>query len=306
MGNSASYCGGCAMTNYSFQFPVINGKIPIWKNNNFYLNDEILKVLEYSVNNAGWTDELTEFHEETAGENHFIDTASRENALKQTQQYVQDKESTVILEVGCSSGFMLKTLRDAFPKSTVIGTDVVRAPLIKLSKEISNVPLLLFDLVNCPLPDNCVDAVVMLNVLEHIENDLGALQQVMRILKPGGVVVIEVPAGPNLYDIYDKILMHYRRYTLSSLQKQTEAAGFTITKKSHLGFFMYPGFWFVKQRNKRLSNESLAIQQQEIEKNIQSTGDNKILHTLMRFELFLGKKISYPIGIRCLMTCVKK
>ena len=49
-------------------------------------------------------------------------------------------------------------------------------------------------------------------MLEHVEDDQAAIRQVYRILQPGGVAVIEVPAGPDLYDIYDRQLMHHRRY----------------------------------------------------------------------------------------------
>ena len=288
----------------AFPFPMLDGNIPIWNGSDFCLGNQLVKVLEYGANNNGWTDDLTEFHEETAGENHFIDKASRQHALDQIQNYVKGKNA-IILEIGCSSGFMLDAMQKLFSKHIIIGSDVVRTPLIKLSQKIHGIPLLRFDLVDCPLPDNSVDVVVMLNVLEHIENDLGALRQVKRILKHGGIAIIEVPAGPNLYDIYDKLLMHYRRYSIACLQKKVKTAGFDIKKKSHLGFFIYPGFWFVKQRNKRLLEKSVIAQQQQVEKNIRDTGNNKILDGLMQLELLFGKKITYPIGVRCLMTCKK-
>ncbi len=64
----------------------------------------------------------------------------------------------------------------------------------------------------------------MLNVLEHIRGDALALRQVHRILRPGGVVVIEVSAGPKLYDVYDELLMHHRRYRLPSLARTLRGA----------------------------------------------------------------------------------
>ena len=65
----------------------------------------------------------------------------------------------------------------------------------------------------------------MLNVLEHIEDDNEALMQAKRILKPGGILVLEIPAGPHLYDIYDKFLRHFRRYNLSGLTNQLQGIG---------------------------------------------------------------------------------
>ena len=124
-------------------------------------------------------------------------------------------------------------------------------------------------------------------------------------MKPGGVVVIEVPAGPSLYDVYDKTLMHFRRYTLRSACALFRGAGFQILNKSHLGFFVYPPFWLVKQRNKRFLSQDEAVQRRVVAGNIRATGGSWMFHAVMRMERFLGRFVSYPIGIRCLLTCRK-
>ena len=166
--------------------------------------------------------------------------------------------------------------------------------------------MLRFDLLNCPLPDNYLDAIILSNVLEHIEDDIAALKQIKRILKPGGIAIIEVPAGPHLYDVYDKALLHFRRYLLSDLIRELQKIEFETVKKSHLGFFIYPGFWFFKQRNKRLLDGPQEKQQQVVEKNIRTTGSSKLLRGLMHIELALGKWVDFNTGIRCLVTCIKK
>ena len=77
-----------------------------------------------------------------------------------------------ILEVGCSSGYLLSEMKRTFPEAFVMGADVVRQPLFRLARRLPGVPLFRFDMLRCPCPDACVDAVVMLNVLEHIEGRL--------------------------------------------------------------------------------------------------------------------------------------
>jgi SAM-dependent methyltransferase len=278
--------------------------IPNWVGNGFRVGGKVLPVLEYSSNAHGWTDDLTTMHEETAGSDHFIDRASRQHALEQVCKYVKGK-TPVILEVGCSSGFMLRLIRDRLTDALVMGSDVVHDPLEQLAAKFPDVPLFRFDLTHCPLPDNSVDAVVMLNVLEHIENDTAAMQQVYRILKPDGILVVEVPAGPHLYDVYDKLLRHYRRYTSSSLRGLVKRANFQIIEQSHLGFLMYPGFWLVKQRNKRFLSEESAAHRRIVEKNIRDSGGSPLLKAIMQLELALGRWVSYPLGIRCLLTSSK-
>jgi len=191
------------------------------------------------------------------------------------------------------------------PQAFVIGADYIRGPLEQLAADMPDVPLLQFDLTTCPLPEQSVDAVVLLNVLEHIQDDAMAMRQLSRVLKPGGVVVIEVPAGPHSYDVYDKLLLHYRRYTLAGLRNLAEGTGFQIVEQSHLGFFVYPGFWLVKQRNKRFLSEQEALQRQIVAKNIHRTERSRLFDLLMRVELTLGRWVSYPCGIRCLLTCIK-
>src|SRR5262249_36867597 len=152
---------------------------------------------------------LTTFHEAHAGAEHFIDRASRRHALAQIKRYATGP-NPVVLEVGCSSGFLLEELRREMPHARLIGSDYVRGPLEQLTKRIPDVPLLMFHLTRCPLPDACVDVVFAHNLLKHIAADREAILKRPQILRPGGAAVLEVPAGPQLFDIYDKVLQHHR------------------------------------------------------------------------------------------------
>jgi SAM-dependent methyltransferase len=278
---------------------------PVWLGNGFRAGDDFFRVLDYSSNSDGWNDSLTTFHEETAGSDHFIDRASRQHALEQLIRHAERKPA-VILEVGCSSGYLLAQIADYFTETAVLGADVVKEPLEQLASVYPDLPLFRFDLVQCPFPDESVDAIVLLNVLEHIEDDAAAMAQVCRILKPNGIAVIEVPAGPHLYDAYDQSLMHFRRYALSDLRRLARDANLRIVEQSHLGFLLYPGFQLVKRRNRRLLSKSANAQRQVVEQNIRNTGSSGLLRCLMKFELAMGHWFSYPFGIRCLLTCAKQ
>ena len=285
------------MLSFKLSPPLNSTSHPEWVGGGFRLGQQIVPVLEYSENFAGWSDDLTALHEETVGESHPIDVASRDDALRQLQANLSMK-APCILEIGCSSGFMLKRMKLALPDATIVGADVVREPLYRLARELPSVPLLRFDLLQCPLPSDSFDAVVMLNVLEHIENDISALAQVHRILKPGGIAVIEVPAGPHLYDAYDEALNHFRRYKISELTAKLQSAGFSVERQSHLGFFLYPAFAMVKRRNQRQKgqeNPNALVKAQASE-----TSSSRLLKLAVAIEQALGHWFSYPTGIRCL------
>lgn len=278
---------------------------PIWTGRGFQVEARTYSVLPYEVGNSAWTAELTSFHEENAAGNHAIDRASRQHALAQLAKHLGNRGG-VILEVGSSSGFMLQEIRRNFPEAFLIGSDYVCQPLEKLAESVPDLPLIQMNLVKCPLPGNSVEAVVALNVLEHIEDDFEAVRQLYRILKPGGVAVIEVPANPRLYDVYDELLMHYRRYTGKAIVKLCKEAGFEVIEKSHLGVFIYPAFYAVKQRNKRFLTREKVLRQEVVARNIRSTKGHPLLRLAVKLELNLGRWVAYPFGIRVLLTCIKK
>lgn len=271
-----------------------------WTSEGFRVGSAIFPVLEFSDNFAGWSEDLTTLHEETAGASHPIDIASRNDALAQLRAKLAGNNRPVILEIGCSTGFMLKAMVEAFPDATIVGADVVREPLLRLARELPSVPLLRFDLLRCPLPSSSFDAVVMLNVLEHIQDDVAALRQVHRILKAGGIAVIEVPAGPHLYDTYDQGLMHFRRYAMIQLSEALEAVGFDVVRRSHLGFLIYPGFAYVKRRNQRRQRRSPAIDATRVVADQASnTSASSLLRAALTIERLLGTLLPLPVGIRC-------
>jgi ubiquinone/menaquinone biosynthesis C-methylase UbiE len=293
-----------------FKFPIPPGyeENPVWTGQHFQIGSEKVAVLKYTQSNAGWDANLTEFHEKEAeAGNHYIDRASRLHARLELEKIEKDV-SAVILEIGSSSGYLLKEIKNASPASYLIGSDCIPEPLEKISEKIPGIPLIQFDLVNCPLPDNSVDIVVSLNVLEHIKDDETALKQIYRILKPGGYAIIEVPANQDLYDFYDEQLKHFRRYSLHELKTLTEKTGFFVVRASHLGFFLYPGFKYMKHRNRKKNALDDAQKQSSMKKLIQLGGPviNNFFYFLMKIELTIGNVFQYPIGIRCLLLLKKK
>ena len=286
-----------------FELPPTKGHAvsPSWDGRNFIMGEQSTPVLEYSGNSNGWSDELSLLHEEAIGNRDPLNAASRKDALWQVKKFLPSSKA-VILEIGCSSGYLVKELSKTFPEAVVLGADLVKGPLERLALEFPGIPLLCFDLLHCPLPNESVDVLVMLNVLEHIDNDLAALQKAYDLLKPAGTLIIEVPAGPGLYGPYDKELLHYRRYSSAELSRKLLASGFKVGRKSHLGFFIFPAFalvklldrWFSSARNKPIVREQAA-----------RTSVNPWVKWAMAFESKCFPDFQLPFGIRVLAVGIK-
>lgn len=90
------------------------------------------------------------------------------------------------------------------------------------------------------IPDQSIDYIYSLNVLEHIEDDVGTLRTLQKKLKPGGLMVLYVPAFQLLYSSVDREICHFRRYRRSNLVQMVRDAGLSVTKSEYvdvLGFF---------------------------------------------------------------------
>lgn len=89
------------------------------------------------------------------------------------------------------------------------------------------------------LPDGSLDYVYSLNVLEHIDDDVGALRAIYRKMRPGAALLIYVPAFPMLFSQMDRKVGHFRRYRKQVLRAAAQTAGFRcsrVTYADSLGF----------------------------------------------------------------------
>jgi SAM-dependent methyltransferase len=284
-------------------WPVLpSGDKPVWNGSRFLIGGVSVPFLSYSANFAGWDDELTSLHVREAAGAHPIDLTSRHHAIESIRMFYRG-DVPAILEIGCSDGYLLRDLRAAFPGSLVVGAEVAPQALAKIAEDQPGIPLIQLDILDCPLKAKSFDVVVALNVLEHVEDDVGALRNMAGLLDEKGLLVIEVPAGPGLYDAYDKQLHHFRRYKMPELLAKVRAAGLKPVKNTHIGFFVFPAFAAVKKLN-RLRAKSLEGQD-VVSKSIRESKGHSLLAGLFKLEDALFSRISLPFGIRCVVIAEK-
>jgi SAM-dependent methyltransferase len=145
-----------------------------------------------------------------------------------------------VLNAGAGAGSLTLKLVDAGLRVT--STDYspelcewTREGLRRRGAERDN-PVLQSDLQRLDLPDAAFDAAVCAEVLEHLDDDAAALAELHRVLRPGGLLLVTVPANPYRYDWTDRWAGHRRRYTVGMLTDRLLAAGFVAPDVRGWGF----------------------------------------------------------------------
>jgi SAM-dependent methyltransferase len=109
------------------------------------------------------------------------------------------------------------------------------------------------------LRDQSLDTIILVNVLEHIEDDADTLRQFSRILRPGGNLLLFVPALPFLFSDMDQVLGHHRRYLLKGLRKGVESAGLELVRSRYFDLLgILPWFLVNTLGRKKSFNQAQA------------------------------------------------
>jgi SAM-dependent methyltransferase len=148
-----------------------------------------------------------------------------------------------VLEVGSGLGDLAAELA-GFDRLVV--TDVDPDCLRRLADRFRDRPeveVRRFDLDGDASEGLAVDAVLAVNVLEHIVDDAGALRRMAAAARPGGAVVLFVPASPSLYGPHDRAAGHVRRYVPSTLRAAVDAAGLRVQTLRRVNFLGGIAWW---------------------------------------------------------------
>src|SRR6202522_3511655 len=152
-----------------------------------------------------------------------------------------------VLEIGAGMGNLTRQLLPG--RKRYVATDIDHEHLERLSNRLSHRPRLEIAELNAANPQDHapfqgqMDTVICLNVLEHIEDDLEALRNILSMLEEGGRAVILVPSGQSIYNSLDEELGHFRRYSEDQLRERMTAAGFDVETVLRFNRASRPGWW---------------------------------------------------------------
>jgi glycosyltransferase involved in cell wall biosynthesis len=151
-----------------------------------------------------------------------------------------------VLEIGAGTGNLT---RELVPRELYYASDINPLYLDSLRGLTHSRPYLnvaLTDVTKAetfPQVPGGFDTVVCLNVIEHVEDDRGALENIRRVLAANGRAIILVPHGPQIHGTLDEVLGHRRRYTPESLQQLAEQSGFSVRQTVLFNRTGWPAWW---------------------------------------------------------------
>ncbi|ODU01341.1 MAG: hypothetical protein ABS79_01875 [Planctomycetes bacterium SCN 63-9] len=162
-----------------------------------------------------------------------------------------------VLDAGCGWGTTLKSLERAGYRAA--GMDISRRMLERLDRDRPGRSLHVADITR-PLPAGIepFDAVLALDVIEHIDDDRGAVSRLSELVAPGGVLIVSVPALPDFFTEFDEIQGHRRRYLPESLRAAFGSSPLRVERIFWWGRWLVPLLGRQRRNRKGQAGEPAA------------------------------------------------
>jgi SAM-dependent methyltransferase len=155
-----------------------------------------------------------------------------------------------------------------------------------------------------PLPAAAVAYVTALDVLEHVERDAAAVAEMARVLQPGGIAVVTVPAGRALWSDWDVALHHFRRYARRELCALFPAADWEIVHVNYTNVLLYPAVWLVRRTRRRQEASRAGNPAARWEDRVPPPWMNALLRRV--FVGTGGLRIPFPFGVSLLLVARRR
>lgn len=152
-----------------------------------------------------------------------------------------------------------------------------------------------------PLPDGSVDFVTALDVLEHIKEDAAVVRGFHRLLKPGGVAVVTVPAGMSVWSDWDVSLHHFRRYDRPGLRALFPAEQWEVVHVNYTNVLAFPVAWILRRLRRHRPLKPGNVRPED---RIPPAGLNALLRWI--FVGMAGWRLPLPFGLSLLLVARKR
>ena len=196
-----------------------------------------------------------------------------------------------IADIGCGMGASLERLARL---GTVVGADFSPTALA-FARSRTREPLVAAALPDLPFADGQFDVVCALDVIEHIDDDAAAVRELSRICRPGGLLVLTVPAYPWLWSEHDDINEHKRRYTRRRLQECLAPLPIDVLRLSYMNTLLAPPLMLARLI-KRACKSRQAAQPEKSDVFAVAEPLNTLLRIVFAAEAAVLPYVCLPLG----------
>ncbi len=151
-----------------------------------------------------------------------------------------------------------------------------------------------------PLPDGSLDYVTALDVLEHVPDDAAVVRGFHRLLRPGGIAIVTVPAGMALWSDWDEALHHRRRYARRQLRALFPPAHWELMHVNYTNVLAYPAVGIARRWRRRTGGGAGP----RAEDRLPGPGLNRLLRWLF---VATGRcRVPFPFGVSLLLVARRR
>ena len=207
----------------------------------------------------------------------------------------------VLLDCGAGTGFFAQETAES---CRVLVLDNHEESLRRLRLKFRPEQVLALAGDEVPLPDGALDYVTALDVLEHVPDDAAVVNGFRRLLKPGGLAVVTVPVGMELWSDWDRVLRHYRRYERRELCGLFRDEAWEIVYVNHTNMLVYPAVWLIRKWRALKEKLGLPPPAKRSEDQVPPRWLNRILQGL-----FVGMarwRVPLPFGVSLLLVARRR
>ena len=229
----------------------------------------------------------------------------RYDLITQLVASLKNDDSFLILDAGCGTGQMTKQLEAI---GQAVGLDT--APeAIDYARSRGVERLVRGSITAPPFAHGSFDCVLALDVIEHVDDDMGILTSLFQVIKPGGHLIITVPAFDALWSEHDEINHHKRRYRSPRLRRLVEEAGFTVDRVTYCNTALcLPVLVTRKAKNLwRALTRSRPGEHRPLRSDLDdhSRPVNEALYSLMKAEMKMMRRFDMPFGVSFLAVATR-
>ena len=211
-------------------------------------------------------------------------------------------EARRIMEIGSGTGFVLSGIRSAFPAVELHGSEIFSAGLAFAAPRVPSATLYQMDARHIPFREH-FDVIGAFDVLEHIDDDASALDEIGKAVVAGGGFIASVPQHPALWSPQDDHAFHVRRYTSRELRRKATAAGFEVVRMTSFVSLLLPMLFLSRARMPKDQPGAAVDAMGDLR---QPRAVNIALGAVMALERTLIRAgLSFPAGGSLLMVCRK-